>query len=55
MEQPRIKSYYEGRMDERKDILDILNESIKESESMAGIVYPAKIKQIIAKLSGDQK
>lgn len=37
---------------EQERIVGILNESIKESEAMAGIAYPAKIKNVIAKIEG---
>lgn len=36
---------------ERDRIIHILEESIKESEGMAGVSYPAKVRKIIDKIS----
>ena len=47
----RIKSYHEGKQDMRKAIEEIILESIRESEYMAGIVYPVKAKQILDKIA----
>lgn len=47
----RIKSYYEGKEDMRKAIEQIILESIAESESMAGIAYPYKAKQLLEKIA----